>query len=134
MERSRISKLFFLSFIFLFSLSANLSADEFEAANQVISGADSAGRSVLGTSVKWAFAVILPLAMFFGGMFLGYKQQKKKSEQEQETGKLYLVMGMFAIIGFFVYVIGAMFISKMLFGDFTSIFQYINEFWKSSMS
>lgn len=113
--------------------SPHLSADEFDAVNDILSGGDKAGKKALGTGVTWAFGVVLPFICIVAGAILGYSFQKKKSEQEQNTTKIYVVTAISAIVGFFVYAIVAMVISRALFGDANYIFQVINDFWKEAV-
>ena len=113
--------------------SPHLSADEFDAVNDILGSGDKAGKKALGTGVTWAFGVVLPFICIIAGAILGYSFQKKKSEQEQNTTKIYVVTAISAIVGFFVYAIVAMVISRALFGDANFIFQVINNFWKSSV-
>ena len=113
--------------------SPHLSADEFDAVNDILGSGDKAGKKALGTGVTWAFGVVLPFICIIAGAILGYSFQKKKSEQEQNTTKIYVVTAISAIVGFFVYAIVAMVVSRALFGDANYIFQVINEFWKSSV-
>ncbi|RAX55318.1 hypothetical protein CCY99_01055 [Helicobacter sp. 16-1353] len=108
--------------------SFGFGANEFNEAQTIISGADTNARSVLGTGVKWAFAVALPLICIIAGMIMGYSQQKKKAEQD--TNKIYFVTAIAGIVGVFVYVIIAMLISRALFGDTSYIFNVITTFWK----
>lgn len=113
--------------------SPHLSADEFDAVNDILGSGDKAGKKALGTGVTWAFGVVLPFICIIAGAILGYSFQKKKSEQEQNTTKIYVVTAISAIVGFFVYAIVAMVVSRALFGDANYIFQVINEFWKLSV-
>lgn len=114
-------------------VSLGFSANEFGEATNIVSQADTAGKSVLGTGIKWAFGVFLPLICIAAGMIMGYKQQKKKAEQDQDTNKIYFVTAISGIIGFFVFAIVAMLVSRALFGDVSYIFNVITTFWKSAV-
>lgn len=122
-----------LIFGLLMLFSSYLSADEFDAVNDILSSGDKAGKKALGTGVVWGFGVVLPFICIVAGAILGYSFQKKKSEQEQNTTKIYVVTAISAIVGFFVYAIVAMVISRALFGDANYIFQVINDFWKEAV-
>ncbi|MBD5165143.1 hypothetical protein [Helicobacter sp.] len=75
----------------------------------------------------------MPFVCIIAGAILGYSFQKKKSEQEQNTTKIYVVTAISAIVGFFVYAIVATIVSRALFGDANYIFQVINDFWKEAV-
>lgn len=66
-------------------------------------------------------------------MVMGYSQQKKKAEQDQNTNKIYFVTVIAGLVGFFVYILIATIISKMLFGDTSYLFNVITTFWKSAV-
>lgn len=118
-----------LGFFVCFGFGAN----EFNEAQNIIGSADTTGKSILGTGVKWAFAVALPIICIVAGMIMGYSQQKKKAEQDQDTNKIYFATAIAGFIGFFVFVIVAMLFSRALFGDTTYIFNVITTFWKSAV-
>ena len=109
-------------------------ADEFSEAQTTMSSADTAGKAVLGIGIKWAFSLGLPLICIAAGMCMGYMQQKKKAEQDQNTNKIYFVTAIAGVIGFFVYVIISMLVSRALFGDTSYIFDVVTTFWKSAVS
>ncbi|TXE84186.1 hypothetical protein FPD46_01345 [Campylobacter peloridis] len=116
----------------IFLLTSNLfGADEFSEAANAIEGASEGGKSILGVIISWGFSLVLPVISVVIGVALGYKFQSKKSEQDQSTGKLYLVLAGCAIAGFFVYVIVAMLFSRILFGDMNEMFTRIYEFWRT---
>lgn len=114
-------------------LGTNLSADEFDAVNDILNSGDKAGKTALGTGIKWAFSVILPLICIIAGAIMGYSQQKKKAEQEQNTTKIYVVTTISAIVGFFVFAIVAMIMSRAFFGDSNYIFSIITDFYKEAV-
>ena len=120
-----------LAFLAVFGFGAS---DEFSEAETIMSNADTSGKAVLGVGIKWAFGVALPLICIVAGMVMGYTQQKKKAEQDQNTNKIYFVTALAGVIGFFVYIIVAMLISRALFGDTSYIFDVITTFWKSAVT
>lgn len=125
-----------LKTIFLLGLfvSVGFSANEFGEAQNIISQADTAGKGVLGTGLKWFLALILPLGCMGGATILAYTQQKKKAEQQdQNPNKIYFVMGIAAIVGFFVYLIIATIISYALTRDTGYIFNVISTFYKQAL-
>lgn len=93
-------KLFLVSVVFCMFLALNLNADEFDEVNNILNSADAGGKKALGTGIKWAFGIVLPLICIVSGMILGYTQQKKKFEQEQNTNKIYVVTAISGIVGF----------------------------------
>lgn len=121
--------LLILAMLFLFC--GILRADEFDEAANVVSNASNSGKAILGTAMQWIFSVILFFGSMAVGMFLGYKYQSKKSEQDQSTMKLFGVMGVCGILGFFVYNIILMLFSRALLGDFTKLLSRVYEFWGS---
>lgn len=125
-----------LKTIFLLGLfvSVGFSANEFGEAQNIISQADTAGKGVLGTGLKWFLALILPLSCMGGATILAYTQQKKKAEQQdQNPNKIYFVMGIAAIVGFFVYLIVTTIISYALTRDTGYIFNVISTFYKQAL-
>lgn len=125
-----------LKTIFLLGLfvSVSFSANEFGEAQNIISQADTAGKGVLGIGLKWLLALILPLGCMGGATILAYTQQKKKAEQQdQNPNKIYFVMGIAAIVGFFVYLIIATIISYALTRDTGYIFNVISTFYKQAL-
>lgn len=114
--------------------SFGLGANEFSDAESIVSSASTSGKSVLGEGIKWATAVFLPLVCLIAGMVMGYSQQKKKAEQDQNTNKIYFVTIVAGLVGFFVYILIATIISKMLFGDTSYLFNVITTFWKSAVT
>ena len=132
-KKDTIFKLALVLGVFML-LGSYLGADEFDEVNNILDSGDKAGKKALGTGVQWAFALILPLICVVAGMIMGYSQQKKKSEQEQNTTKIYVVTIISGIVGFFVFAIVAMIFSRMLFGDANYIFQVINEFYKQAVN
>lgn len=127
----------FLRFALLFGAlmccSSFLGADEFDNINEILDSGDRAGKQALGTGVKWAFAVALPIIGMVTGMVMGYTQQKKKAEQEQNTTKLYVVTIIAGIVGMAGFILIAMFFSAALFGDKSAIFDVIQTFWRESV-
>ncbi|EAH9136026.1 hypothetical protein CUPS9163_08640 [Campylobacter upsaliensis] len=121
----------FLALVYATLLSVGANADEFNDALNTVTSASNTGRGVLGEGMRWVFAVFLPAIFIFTGMFLGYTQAKKKAEQEQASFKIYVITGISALIGFFVYCIAAMLFSSALFGDSKAIFERIYEFWRT---
>ncbi|GAD17842.1 hypothetical protein [Helicobacter fennelliae] len=113
--------------------SFGLGANEFSDAENIVSSASTSGKSVLGEGIKWATAVFLPLVCLVAGMVMGYSQQKKKAEQDQNTNKIYFVTVIAGLVGFFVYILIATIISKMLFGDTSYLFNVITTFWKNAV-
>ncbi|MBX7491212.1 hypothetical protein [Helicobacter turcicus] len=114
--------------------STHLSADEFGAVNDILSSGDKAGKKALGTIIVWLFGLALPIVCVASGAIMGYSQQKKKSEQEQNTTKIYVVTLISGIVGFFVFVIVSMIISRILFGDSNYIFGVINDFYRGAVN
>ncbi|CAM3312820.1 hypothetical protein [Helicobacter labetoulli] len=78
-----------LKTIFLLGLfvSVGFSANEFGEAQNIISQADTAGKGVLGTGLKWFLALILPLGCMGGATILAYTQQKKESRTARPKPK-----------------------------------------------
>ena len=113
-------------------VSLGFGANEFNEAQNIISSASQSGKSVLGEGLKWATAVFLPLICLVTGMAMGYTQQKKKAEQDQNTNKIYFVTAIAGLVGFFIYILIATIISKMLFNDTSYLFNVITTFWKQS--
>lgn len=116
-------------------LGSNLSADEFDSVNDILNSGSKAGQQTLGVGIKWALSIVLPLICIVAGALMGYSQQKKKAEQEQNTNKIYVVTAISAVVGFFVYVIVTMIISRAFFGDATYAFNnVIFEFYKNAVN
>lgn len=116
-----------------FFVSLSFGANEFGEAENLVSTASQSGKSVLGEGIKWATAVFLPILCLVSGMVIGYTQQKKKAEQDQSTNKIYFVTVVAGLVGFFVYILIASILSKMLFGDTSYLFNVITTFWKQSV-
>lgn len=112
--------------LFALLFAGAINADEFAEANNILSSGDSAGKTALGTLIKWVFAVALPILCIGAGTIMAYSQQKKKAEQDQDTKKIYIAMLLGAVAGFFVYVMVAMIVSRALFGDAQAIFGHID--------
>lgn len=108
-------------------------ADEFDAAASTIGKAGKTGASVLGTGLIWFFAVFLLWGSILGGMILGYKNTKKQAEQDQDSMKIYIMMGVYGVVGLFVFVIITSLVSLGILGDSTLLFKKIYEFYKTSL-
>lgn len=119
--------------IFSLLFTNGLFADEFDNINDIMGGGDKAGKKALGTIVIWGVALILPVICIISGAIMGYSFQKKKSEQEQNTTKLYVVTGGAAIVGFMLFIGVTMIISTALLGDKSAMFQVITNFWRASL-
>ncbi|RDU60377.1 hypothetical protein [Helicobacter sp. MIT 14-3879] len=124
-----------LRVVFLLGIFASLGfgANEFNEASNIVNSADTSGRKVLGTVIKWTTSVALPIICIVAGMVMGYSQQKKKAEQDQNTNKIYFVTFIAGLVGFFVYILIATMLSQALFGDTSYIFNVITNFWKSAI-
>lgn len=126
---------FVLVLVAFMLLGSNLSADEFDAVNDILGNGSKAGKSALGTGMQWGLSIVLPLICIIAGAIMGYSQQKKKAEQEQNTNKIYMVTAISAVVGFFVYVIVTMILSRALFGDASFAFNnVIFEFFKDAVN
>lgn len=121
--------LLILAYITLLSVGAN--ADEFNDALNTVTSASNTGRGVLGEGMRWVFGLLLPVVCIGMGFWLGLTQAKKKAEQEQGSFKIYVIAGISALVGFFVYCIVAMLISSALMGDSKLLFEKIYEFWRA---
>lgn len=115
-------------------VSIGFCANEFSEAESIITQGSTSGKKVLGEGLKWITAVGLPIICLVTGMVMGYTQQKKKAEQDQNTNKIYFVTAIAGLIGFFVYILIATILSKLLFGDMTYLFNTISTFWKEAVS
>lgn len=109
-------------------------ADEFTNAANTISTAGKTGMGVLGTGLLWLFAVFLPWGCILGGMILGYKNTKKQAEQDQDSMKIYIMMGVYGVVGLFVFVIVTSLVSLGILGDSTKLFSNIYAFYKEAFS
>ena len=115
-------------------MSFSFGANEFGEAQNIINQADMAGKGVLGTIIKWTFSLALPIICMGGVTLMAYTQQKKKAEQQdQNPNKIYFVMGIAAIVGFFLYLIVTTIISYALFRDTGYIFNVISTFFKQAV-
>lgn len=107
--------------------------DEFSQAASTIGTAGKTGASVLGTGLIWFFAVFLLWGSILGGMILGYKNTKKQAEQDQDSMKIYIMMGVYAVVGLFVFIIVTSLVSLGILGDGSALFKKIYEFYKTSL-
>ena len=123
------------SLVFLLGLfsAAMAAGDEFNSAMDILEQGSQAGQRALGMGIVWGLIIFFFVAVF-GGLFAGYKIESKKVEQEQGTGKLYMVMGIGATIAVFVYILIVMLFSKVITGDVGFLFNSIWTFIKSSVS
>lgn len=108
-------------------------SDEFTKAQETIGTAGKTGASVLGTGLIWLFAVFLLWGSILGGMILGYKNTKKQAEQDQDSMKIYIMMGVYAIVGLFVFVIVTSLVSLGILGNSTALFKSIYGFYETSL-
>lgn len=126
-------KALFLGILGTFLSLNAFGAGEFDAMNDIIGQGDTAGRQALGTGLTWFFALALPIICILTGTIMGYTQQKKKAEQQESTTKLYLVTALSAVVGFVIYLLIVMLISKALLGDNSKLFDVIHQFFLSSL-
>lgn len=129
----KIDNIFLRIWVFL-SVSAvsAFAADEFNDAANVVGQASSGGMKVFGTIMIWFFAVFLPIGCILGGMLLGYKQTKKQAEQDQDSMKIYFMIGLYALVGFFVFIIVAVIFGKALLGEMSGLTNKIINFYKAA--
>lgn len=114
-------------------VSIGFCANEFSEAENIISQGSTSGKKVLGEGLKWISAVGLPIICVVAGMVMGYSQQKKKAEQDQNTNKIYFVTIIAGLVGFFVYILITTILSKLLFNDTSYLFNVISTFWKQAV-
>lgn len=127
----KIDNMFLRIWVFLSVSAVSAFADgEFTDAANVVGQASKGGLTVFGTIMIWFFAVFLPIGCILGGMLLGYKQTKKQAEQDQDSMKIYLMIGLYAIVGFFVFIIVAVVCGKALLGEMNALLLKIYDFYK----
>lgn len=126
-----IIKIFLMLGIFV---SIGFCANEFSEAENIIAQGSTSGKKVLGEGLKWITAVGLPIICLVTGMVMGYSQQKKKAEQDQNTNKIYFVTAIAGLVGFFIYILITTILSKLLFNDMSYLFNVISTFWKEAVS
>lgn len=115
-------------------VSIGFCANEFSEAENIIAQGSTSGKKVLGEGLKWITAVGLPIICLVTGMVMGYSQQKKKAEQDQNTNKIYFVTAIAGLVGFFIYILITTILSKLLFNDMSYLFNVISTFWKEAVS
>lgn len=126
-----IKQVFTAIFITMIFGTLGFSADEFGQINDIVGGADTAGRTALGTVGTWAFGLILPIGSMILGAIIGFTTNKKKIEQTQDgVGKLYAITAGYAIAGAFVFAIFTSLVFFALTGDPANGFKVISNFWK----
>jgi hypothetical protein len=105
------------------------SGGDFGEIENVVGGADAAGRGILGTGVKWLIG-LLPLILFVAGIFGGMKYAKKQADQDQDSTKIYVSAAIGGIVGSMVGLLLIALIGAALMGSSASGLEVLRGFWQ----
>ena len=107
-------------------------ADEFSDIAGQVTSASSGGKTALKEFIQWFIGGFLLLAAIAVPIFLIYKFEKKKSDQEQSVWGLLGKMGLGAVGGLFIWSLIVMAISYAFFKNFSDGWtKIIGAFWNS---
>lgn len=123
--------LFMLGILFL-GISAALAAGEFDSVNKVIENADAQVQSTSGAGLKLIMAW-LPVIAFAVGVFMGYRHAKKQGDQQEDSNKVAITMGIAGIVGAIVGVLIDALIGAGLMQDSLKGLQVLKEYWLKAL-
>lgn len=119
--------LFMLGILFL-GVSAALCAGEFDSVNKVIENADAQVQTTSGAGLKLIMAW-LPVIAFGVGVFMGYRHAKKQGDQQEDSNKVAITMGIAGIVGVIAGVLIDALIGAGLMQDSMKGLQVLKDYW-----
>lgn len=123
--------LFMLSILFL-GVGVAFAAGEFDNVNKVIENADAQVQTTSGVGLKTIMAW-LPVIAFGVGVFMGYRHAKKQGDQQEDSNKVAITMGIAGIVGAIVGVLIDALIGAGLMQDSAKGLQVLKDYWLKAL-
>lgn len=119
--------------MFIGGMTAMYAAGDFSNVDTVVDNFESSVNTTTGKGMKM-FMGWLPLILFGIGLFLGVKQSKKKSEQEQEnSSKVFIIGAIGGIAGAFVGVLVDALLGAALMQDSAKGLLVLKNYWQDAL-
>lgn len=110
-----------------------LFASDFDGVNDIVSDGSDAVQTTAGTGLTILIA-FLPVIMLAVGFFLGWKQAKKKAEQEQEDSNKPMVWGgIGAVAGSLLAILVIALMGTVLMGDSAKGIKVLTDYWQMAL-
>ena len=123
--------LFMLSILFL-GVGVAFAAGEFDNVNKVVTNLDTQVSATSGVALKNVMGW-LPVIAFAGGIFMGYRHAKKQGDQQEDSNKIAITMGIAGIIGAIVGVLADALIGAALMQDSAKGLQVLKDYWVGAL-
>ena len=107
-------------------------AGEFDNVDKVVGNLDKSVSTNSGLFMKNLMGW-LPLITMAGGLFMGYRHAKKKGDQEEDSNKIALTVGIAGIVGAVVGVLVDALIGAGLMQDSTKGLQVLKDYWTTAL-
>ena len=107
-------------------------AGEFDNVDKVVGNLDKSVSTNSGLFMKNLMGW-LPLITMAGGLFMGYRHAKKKGDQEEDSNKIALTVGIAGIVGAVVGVLIDALIGAGLMQDSTKGLQVLKDYWVTAL-
>lgn len=119
--------LLILAVLFL-GVGAAFAAGEFDNVNKVIQNADAQVQTTSGAGLRTAMAW-LPVIAFAVGVFMGYRHAKKQGDQQEDSNKVAITMGIAGVVGALAGVLIDALIGAGLMQDSMKGLQVLKDYW-----
>ena len=124
-----MNKKFLLMLAVLFlGVGAAFAAGEFDNVNKVIENADAQVQATSGAGLRTVMAW-LPVIALGVGVFMGYRHAKKQGDQQEDSNKVAITMGIAGVVGAVVGVLIDALIGAGLMQDSMKGLQVLKDYW-----
>lgn len=120
-----------LSILFL-GVGVAFAAGEFDNVNKVVTNLDTQVSATSGVALKNVMGW-LPVIAFAGGIFMGYRHAKKQGDQQEDSNKIAITMGIAGIVGAIVGVLADALIGAALMQDSAKGLQVLKDYWVGAL-
>lgn len=126
------SNVLFVVVLAMLGASMAFGAGEFDNVDKVVGNLDKSVSTNSGLFMKNLMGW-LPLITMAGGLFMGYRHAKKKGDQEEDSNKIALTVGIAGIVGAVVGVLIDALIGAGLMQDSTKGLQVLKDYWVTAL-
>lgn len=120
-----------LGILFL-GVGVAFAAGEFDNVNKVVTNLDAQVQTTSGAGLKTVMAW-LPVIALAVGVFMGYRHAKKQGDQQEDSNKVAITMGIAGICGAIVGVLIDALIGAGLMQDSMKGLQVLKDYWVGAL-